>query len=312
MAINIDSLPQYVEEHRLPILRNAVLGSKSAKEFYLQTACKGKTALNLLNTNIQFGDGSACGWSESGSSVLSQRYIEVGYPKVNMSFCDKSLLKTWMNYEVRVAAGQKQLPFEEDFVAGVVEGVQEKLEEAIWQGDTSTGNTNPNTNKFDGMKKILNAAEALSGLAGTYTITSADTVSQVIDEIIKLIPSAAYRKGEVRIYTGEDNYRKYIKELIANGNIVFRTMGDAEGAEAPASIIVPGTKVRIMGVGGLDGQNFYAASYKDNFVYGTDMEGDEEKAEMWYSQDNREFRLAVEFSAGVQVAFPDMVATAHE
>ena len=61
----------------------------------------------------------------------------------------------------------------------------------------------------------------------------------------------------------------------------------------------------------MDGQATKAvASYKDNFVYGVDLAGDEEKFELWYSQDNREFRLAIEFNAGVQVAYPDAVVLA--
>ena len=32
-----------------------------------------------------------------------------------------------------------------------------------------------------------------------------------------------------------------------------------------------------------------------------------ETFDLWYSKDNQEFRLAVKFNAGVQVAFPDEV-----
>ena len=110
MAINTQSLTTYVDEQRLPLLRNAVLGARSAYHFYLMTGVKGATALNQLTTNVSFGDGSACGWNEAGTSTLSQRTLVPGAIKVNMSFCDKQLLKTWMNYEVRVAAGQKTLP----------------------------------------------------------------------------------------------------------------------------------------------------------------------------------------------------------
>ena len=113
----VNNLPQYVEEHRLPILRNAVIGNRSAKEFNLQTGVKGATALNLLVTDVTFGDGSACGWNEAGTSTLSQRILTPGAIKVNMSFCDKTLLKTWANYDVRVAAGQKTLPFDESIPA---------------------------------------------------------------------------------------------------------------------------------------------------------------------------------------------------
>ena len=38
-----------------------------------------------------------------------------------------------------------------------------------------------------------------------------------------------------------------------------------------------------------------------------DMEGDSEKFEFWYSQDNREYRIAMDYNLGVQVAFPNMV-----
>jgi hypothetical protein len=54
----------------------------------------------------------------------------------------------------------------------------------------------------------------------------------------------------------------------------------------------------------------FAADFENNVFYGTDLEGDEEKFELWYSQDNREFRLAVEFNAGVQVAYPNQVVKA--
>lgn len=37
------------------------------------------------------------------------------------------------------------------------------------------------------------------------------------------------------------------------------------------------------------------------------MEGDQEKFLFWYSEDNSEFRMKVEFNIGVQVAIPAFV-----
>lgn len=304
----VNNLPQYVEEHRLPLIREAVIGNRTAKEFNLQTGVKGATALNLLETNVEFGNGFDCGWDEAGESTLSQRILTPGAIKVNMSFCDKALLKTWMNYEVRVAAGQKNLPAEEDFMNGVIDGVKAELEKAMWIGDTSTSNTNPNTNKFDGIVKIMDNETP----AGTYTIQTGDTKTKVLNEVYNLIPSAAYEKGEVVAYVGYDFYRPWVQELIANGNLILNAGSGAvlDGVAMPASMLIPGTNVRVIPVAGLDGTNKVYASYRDNFIFGVDMQGDEEKVEMWYSQDNREYRLAIEFIAGVQVAYPDMVAMA--
>jgi hypothetical protein len=80
----------------------------------------------------------------------------------------------------------------------------------------------------------------------------------------------------------------------------------------PESVLIPVTYVRLLYVPGLDETNRSLASYKDTFVYGVDMTGDEVKYELWYSQYTHEHRLAVEFVAGVQIAFPDMVVTAKQ
>lgn len=297
MAVNLTSLTQYVDQERLPLIRKAVVGNRSAQEFYLMTGVKGSTALNLLDTEVVFGDGSTCGWTDAGSSKLSQRVLVPGAVKVNMSFCDKAMLKYWMNYDVRVAAGQKNLPFEEDFVNGVIDGVKAKLEKLMWQGNNTT-------DAFDGIIKIAEAAT----LAATVTYATGATVSSIVKDVYDKIPTAAYSKGEVVMYMGSDMYRKYIQELIANGNLVItNAMNDVP---MPDSILIPGTNVRVIGVAGLDTVGKVFASYKDNFVFGTDMAGDDEKFELWYSQDNREFRLAIEFTAGVQIAYPDLLVEA--
>lgn len=297
MAVNLTSLTQYVDQERLPLIRKAVVGNRSAQEFYLMTGVKGSTALNLLDTEVVFGDGSTCGWTDAGSSKLSQRVLVPGAVKVNMSFCDKAMLKYWMNYDVRVAAGQKNLPFEEDFVNGVIDGVKAKLEKLMWQGSTPS-------DAFDGIIKIAEAAT----LAATVTYATGATVSSIVKDVYDKIPTAAYSKGEVVMYMGSDMYRKYIQELIANGNLVItNAMNDVP---MPDSILIPGTNVRVIGVAGLDTVGKVFASYKDNFVFGTDMAGDDEKFELWYSQDNREFRLAIEFTAGVQIAYPDLLVEA--
>lgn len=303
MAIKTTSLTAYVDEQRLPLIRKAVIGNRSAKEFALMTGVKGATALNLLTTDVTFADGTACGWTEAGSAELSQRVLTPGAIKVQMSYCQNQLLKYWTNYEVRVAAGQKNLPFEEDFVNSAIDSIKAKLEKAMWQGDTTSADAN--LKQFDGLCKTIAAAT----VAGTYTSTTSDSITKIVNETYALIPDAAFERGEVVMYLSSANYRKYIQELIANGNLVItNTVNDVA---MPESVLIPGTNVRVIPVAGLDGADLKAvASYRDNFVYGVDLADDDEKFDLWYSQDNDEYRLAVSFVAGVQVAFPDLIAVA--
>ena len=298
MALNVSTLTGYVEEKKTGLIRKAVIESRSAREMNLMTGIKGATALNLLNTTVVFGDGSVCGWNEAGTSEVTKRILTPGYVKVNMSFCDKTLLNTWMNYDVRLAAGQKTLPFEEDFINDVIAGVGAKLEKLIWTGNKSSSDA------FDGLVKIIEDASAPK-----YTYTSSDSVASIVSGVYGKLKSEVFEKGDVVMFMGADMYRKYIQELIANGNLVLNAGSGAvlDGIAMPAQILIPGTNVTVIPVTGLDGTGKLFASYRDNFVYGTDLTGDEEKFDFWYSQDNREFRLAIEFGAGVQVAFPDLI-----
>lgn len=287
MAINVSALTAYVDEQRLPLIRKTIFAAPSVKHFNLQTGVKHSAALNILNTTVAFGDGATCGWDEAGSSAFSQRTLEVGNYKVNMSFCDKAMLKYWNGYEVRVAAGQKSLPFEEDFVAGVIDGVAEKLETIIWQGVKAT-------DKMDGILTIL-------GKEGTVIKSEAGTT--IYDSVLnayKAIP--AKKLDKAAMFIGVDKFRDLVLELTAKNLYHYNPTVDEK-----MEIVLPGTNTRVIAVSGLNGKSNVVAADPENIYYGVDMEGDEETFDLWYSQDNQEFRLAINFNAGVQVAFPDEV-----
>ena len=292
--INVSSLTQYVDEQRLPLIRKAVLAPKSADLFNLQTGVKSKAALNILTTSVVFGDGSACGWNPNGTNTLSQREIEVGKVKVNMNFCDRTLLDYWAGYEVKVAAGKEVLPFEEAFVADILAHVNEEVEKAIWQGDKEGSG---NLTIFDGLLKILNAESGVIKKAAV----SGNNIAQEVYDAYANIPLEILHTAS--IVCGEDTFRAYIGEL-NSANLYHYDPKVDEGM----SIVIPGTSTRIYGVPGLNGtKKIIAGDLKGNFFYGTDLEGDQEVFDLWYSKDNQEFRLAIKFNAGVQVAFPDQV-----
>lgn len=294
MAINVSGLTAYVDEQRLPLIKKTIFAAPSVKHFNLQTGIKHSAALNILNTTVEFGDGGACGWDEAGSNEFSQRILEVGNFKVNMSFCDKAMMKYWMGYEVRVAAGQKSLPFEEDFVDGIVEGVKNKLEGIIWKGVKAT-------DKMDGVLTILSAASASTIQP---TLASGDTIYEKTLKAYKAIPASILDKAV--IFMGVDNFRDLVLELTAKN--LFHYAPEVDDA---LQIVLPGTSTKVIAVSGLNGQKAIVACNPENIYYGVDMEGDEERFDLWYSQDNQEFRLAINFNAGVQVAFPDEVVDAR-
>ena len=279
--VKLDQLKVYVDENKLDLIRKSVLGAKTIDYLNIQTGVVGKTKINLLDTTVQFGDGSACGWNEAGTSTITQREINPASIKVNMSFCDKAMQKYFMNHQIAVAAGRSTLPFEEDFIAGVVEGVGKKLEDAVWNGVTI------NEVQYDGFVQIV-----------TRAATTGSTVYDSVKNLYNGIPSASLM--DTVIFIGIDGFRSLAGELTAKNLYHY----DPKVDEA-FEMILPGTTTKVIGVPGLDGSNkAYAINTKHAF-YGTDMQNDNETFDFWYSKDNQEFRLAINFVEGVQVAFPD-------
>lgn len=284
------SLPEYVEQRRLPIIAKAVLGGDSIKLFNLQTGIKTSAALNLLTTDVEFGDGSDCGWNEAGTQELSQRILETGQIKINMAYCDKKMLGYWTQYQVRIAATGKELPFEEFFISEVLKDINAKLEKAIYQGDTASND--PNLNKFDGLLKILTDS------GETVSFTAGANAAESIMNAYMAIPAEALDGASILV--GPAIFRQYVQSLVAQNLYHY-------DPNTPVDVVyIPGTNVAVRKANGLD-DHIIAGQLDKNFFYGCDMVNDKEVFDFWYSKDNREFRLAVEFNAGVQVAFPNLI-----
>ena len=282
MAVNLSSLSVYVDENKLDLIRKTVLGPKTIGYLNLQTGVKGKTKINLLETTVTFGDGAACGFTDNANTKISQREIDPASIKINATFCDKSMQRYFMNHQVTVAAGRSTLPFEEHFVNSLVESTGAELEKAIWQG-VEIGGTH-----YNGFKDIV----------GFQKVTNTGTVYERVRALYDAIPSASL--ADTVIFLGIDKYRELAGELTAKNLYHY----DPKIDEA-FEMILPGTTTKVVGVPGLDGTSTGIALNVKHAFYGTDMEGDEEVFDLWYSKDNQEWRAAINFVFGVQVAFPD-------
>lgn len=285
MAVNLDSLSVYVDENKLDLIRKTVLGPKTIGYLNLQTGVKGNTKINLLETSVTFGDGSACGFADNANTTISQREIVPASVKINATFCDKKMQKYFMNHQVTIAAGRSTLPFEEHFVNSLVESTGAELEKAIWNGVTIGGTE---------YKGFLDFAAEYTAISKTASETAYEMIRKGYDAI----PSASL--ADTVIFIGIDKYRELAGELTAKNLYHY----DPKVDEA-FEMILPGTTTKVVGVPGLDGTNKGLALNVKHAFYGTDMEGDEEVFDLWYSKDNQEWRAAIDFVFGVQVAFPN-------
>ena len=292
MAINVTALNNYVEEKRLPLIAKSFLRGKTIDLIQIETGVLQDTALNLVSASVEFGDGASCGWNATDGVALSQRILKPTFLKVNQAFCDKDLLKKWASYEVKLAAGREQLPFEEKFLEEIANAINESIEKLVWQGDSS------HTNEPDGFLKILETGG--SGVVSA-TWSAGTTAYNKIKAVYNAIPANIIDKEDTVIFVGEETYREFIQDLVAAN--LYHFSPDYKAGE----YMVPGTSIRVIAVNGLNSTGKIVAGRLSNFFYGVGAEDDKDTFDFWYSQDNREFRLAAYFAIAVQVAYPNEI-----
>ena len=292
MAINVTALNNYVEEKRLPLIAKSFLRGKTIDLIQIETGVLQDTALNLVSASVKFGDGASCGWNATDGIALSQRLLKPTFLKVNQAFCDKDLLKKWASYEVKLAAGREQLPFEEKFMEEIANAINESIEKLVWQGDSS------HTNEPDGFLKIL---EAVSSGVVSVTWTAGTSAYNKIKAVYNAIPANIIDKDDTVIFVGEETYREFIQDLVAAN--LYHFSPDYKAGE----YMVPGTSVRVIAVNGLNSTGKVVAGRLSNFYYGVGEPDDKDTFDFWYSKDNREFRLAAYFAIAVQVAYPNEI-----
>lgn len=287
MAFDLSKLTNYVDEQRLPLIKKAILGGKTVGLINLQTGVKHSAALNIVEIESALQAGS-CGWNAKGDTHLSQRIITAEPLKVNMSFCDKDLLSKWTGYEVKAGLAGDKAPFEEYITTGVVENINESIEHSVWQGDKDVDG------QFEGLLTIVDTDAIKVTGTGAYA---------AIKAAYSAIPVNILSKAA--IFVGADTFRSFMLEMVEKNYFHY----PADGAKVE-EFILPGTNTKVIAVNGLNGSNKVVAADPMNLFYGCDMLDDAEVFDFWYDKSNREYRIAVEFNAGVQVAFPDEVVVA--
>lgn len=304
MAFSVSTINDYVNANVNELVGKAVLGAKTISVAAVQSGVKGSMYLNNL-ISAPFLQAGGCGWTPSGTTTVSRREIDSALIKVNETWCDKDLVNTYMEYDLKLAAGQKTLPFAQSFIDQNIKMIAKGNEMLIWQGDT-TGST---YTLIDGFVKILgdeatvvDATTPSTGATSGYTLSAKPM--EAIALMIAAIPAEIIDRDDLVIFVGQEIFKAYVAALqVAN---LFHYTATLDGS---MELTIPGYNIKLIGVAGLNGVNKAYASFAENFVIGVDMQGDAEKFEFWYSVDNREYRFAVEYNLGVQVRFPDFVVS---
>ena len=299
MAYNVSSLSAYVQDNHDLLVKNfALVGGGTRSRISIQTGIKQNANINLLNLTPTLQSGAGCNFTAAGDAVLSNRLLETAQIKVNMEFCEKTLLGKYAEYLVKVNAVDNPFPFEEYITNALTDELNKKIEKLIWQGDKTTYSTDSDLKWIDGFIHILSAEGTQA--SGTFT-----TAYDAILGVYNALPEEVLEQG-AEIYVSPAAFREFMQTMVSKNYFNYNP-GNQEFGE----FLLPGSDAKIVRTQGLAGSKVVVGTFAQNLVYGCDMENDEEKFDIWFSQDNRTWRVAVEWNSGVQIAFPGLAVYAN-
>lgn len=295
----VSGLTAYIEQSRDLLLKNILFGKGSRERMSIQTGVKYKEHLHIFDVDPVFGDGSDCGFSAAGTATLTERLIQVAPINVDMEICPKNLLGKYAEYEVRMAATENPLPFEEYLFDGIISGINRKIEKFIWLGDTSQS-SDAVLKWGDGIVKLCTTSITNSTGVISTTMTGLNAYEGVM-AVYNNLPEVVLEIG-AEIFVSPAIFRAFVQSLV-NLNLYHYNPGTPED-----EVFIPGTNAKVIKTIGLAGSYAVVGTYGRNLVFGTDGENDAEVIDAWWSKDDRTWKLAIEFNMGVQIAFLDRVA----
>lgn len=304
MSLNVSALNTYTDEQKMPLIKKSILEGRTITLISVQPDIKSSASINILDSTLELQAG-ACGFTDAGSTILTQRDLSVCPLKVNESICLDTLESYYTQAMMKPGSYNEDIPFEQIYAEDKAEKIAASIEDNVWKGNAPdfTGYT-----ACDGFLNLFeNTAASGSTVDGNSSSATAITAANIIglvDDIAEAVPSDIIDSDDLILFMGYDTYRLWARAL-RNANL-FHYTGE-ENQTDNFSQMIPGTNIKVIAVRGLNSTNRMFLSRASNFYFGTDLLNDWENFSIFYSKDNDEVRFVAKFKIGVEVAFPGFV-----
>jgi len=298
MALDLSTLTKYVDEHKMPLTRKALLEGRTINLIFVQPGIKHSATLNQFATTVELQAGG-CGFNPTNTTEVSQRTLTVCPIKDQESLCPYDMEEYFLQKGMNPGSYPVDMkPIDGIYAEEKAAKIQEAIELIAWQGDTVSGSGN--LALCDGFLKISDD-DATFITAGTGSITPADVIDQV-NAVVAATPVDIIASENKIIFMGYDAFNTYTQALVA-ANLFHYKPTDGQ----PYTYQVPGSDVMAVAVKGLNGTNEMFFTYATNLVMGTDLVNDFEDFRVWWSQDDQEVKYTFQGKLGFQIAYPDFV-----
>jgi hypothetical protein len=320
-TFSLSGLAAYTEENKADIVTKSILGARTMGLIDVRAGIKSAMKVPILDVTAPFQAGGCGAFNTSGTTTLTQTTISPVSLKLNMSFCPNELEAYFTQKYLKAGAlytgtYDSQEAMDNAFFTAITDRIQayinKQVEAMLWLGNTAT-TADPNLKLMNGFIKTIDTAATAVAATPVASIALA-TVRGIFEEIIfQKIPNAILNDNPV-VFCSQEDFRLLLNKLWVD-NLYSYIPTAAENANL--EFIYPGSNVRVISVPGLNSDNGTglptAAKHRifagtaNNFVAGVDLENDIKTFDLWFSKDQREVRLAMDFKLGVANHFTDQI-----
>lgn len=315
MAFSLGTLTAYVEENKAELITKAILGAKTlGMGVDIRTGIKSSEKIPVLESTVPFQSGASCGFNTSGTTTVTQIQISTSPIAVAEEFCLKDLEAYFTQKYLPAGQMNETTSLESQIMDRKIAQIARQVEQMIWQGKTTYTNSTV-LKQINGWISTIDTAGTAIAATQQASISSS-TVRGIFEDIYSKVPAAASWNEEVIAFCGMDVFRTLILKLTADNLYHYTTDAAANRWE----ITYPGTNMKIVALPGLNNdnpvdtgalptavKNRVFATYKSNFIFGTDLQTDIDNLEVWYSKDDRKLKMYGEFRAGTAIKFADHI-----
>ena len=320
-TFSLGGLSAYTEENKADIVTKSILGARTMGLIDVRAGIKSAMKVPILDVTAPFQAGGCGAFNTSGTTTLTQTTITPVSLKLNMSFCPNELEAYFTQKYLKAGSlysgtYDSQDGIDNAFFTAITDRIQayinKQVEAMLWLGNTAT-TADPNLKLMNGFIKTIDTAATAIAATPQASITAA-LVQDIFEEIIFVkIPNAILNDNPA-VFCSQEDFRLLILAL-AKKNLFHYSPTTAE--YSGLEFMYPGSNVKIIAVPGLNSDNGTglptAAKHRifagtaNNFVAGVDLENDIKTFDLYYSKDNREVRMAMDFKLGVANHFTDQI-----
>lgn len=314
MAYDLTGMATWTKSNGTVLIKDLILDGQSfnLEGLRVETGIKSTDVFadfGAGSTYLQTTNGDPGSLSYSGGSVLKDVSISVVEMAVKEKYVKSTLESKIAQMQMRAGSDPSNpMPYADVLVGLKKQAVGYANDILIWQGSTSTGNTNINTNKFNGLLTQVLVGGYVTG--GTAAALTGATAIATMEAFVKTAHTSfpAWVQAGSYLYMSPINFSTYYRQVFQlNSTQDALNVGSATPVQ---KFFIPGTQVLVQSTNGLTGKNNFLMTRDGNFFIGTDLVSEDDSLSFEYLNEAQLWRLFAAYKLGAKVArIAEVVAT---